>query len=151
MTTNSVNAKCESFKVNSPKLPHLKQHIYISKEATFALAKYIKYENWGRNNWRLYNYLDYMWRLQLIDNNVKIFKYKDQQRLVFNTGLYSRNKNKIVYLVLVQNILSCNNYERKCIQEWRVACHKGNGKNVSFSTKKELICKYRLNINYSKI
>jgi len=129
---------CNVYKISENKLPNIKYHIFISKQATAELATYIKQEFWGKNNSRLYNYLDYMWRLQLIGNNVKIFNYKNNYRIVFNTGLYSRNDNKLVYLVLQPNNQYCNSFNCVSDQSWRVACNKGNGKNRSFVCRDEL-------------
>ena len=109
------------YSINKSKLPNIKYHVFISKQATSELANYVIKENWGKDNSRLYNYLDYMWRLQLIDKMVKLFKYNNTSRIVFHTGLNARNNNEPVYLCLEQNNLYCNGFKR-VTQDWRVSC-----------------------------
>ena len=111
---------CRGYTLSNDKLPNLKYNIFISKQATSELSNYIINENWGNDNSRLYNYLDYIWRLQLIDIQVKYFKYNNHDRIVFHTGLYSRKNNESIYLCLEPNNVYCNGNKR-ATQEWRVS------------------------------
>jgi len=125
-------------------LPNLKYHVFVSKETTKDLGSYIKYERWGNDNGILYKYLDYTWRCQLIDGNVKLFYHNNEPKLVFHTGLKTKRDDDL-YLLLIENLY---NKTKKCVkQKWRVAfgnCYDGTD-NVSFVTKDELNTKYGIN------
>mmetsp|Transcript_66925 Transcript_66925/g.81952 ORF Transcript_66925/g.81952 Transcript_66925/m.81952 type:complete len:361 (-) Transcript_66925:58-1140(-) len=123
----------------------IKYHVFIPKQSTLELSKFIKHEYWGKNNINLYVYLDYIWRTQLIDNNVKLFRYNNKARILFNTGLHSRNDNSLVYLLLERNNLYCNSFGNKAQQKWRISSNKGSEKNKSFVTANELTNLYHLN------
>jgi len=137
---------CMSYKPNPYKLLNMKYHLFISKKATHELSLLIKYENWNNNLGRLYNYLDYIWRLQLIDKMVKLFEYNNNDSiLVFHTGLYSKYNKQPVYMVLFPNNQFCNSYQRRNLaQEWRVAPTRENIRNESFVYYNELIRKYKI-------
>mmetsp|Transcript_79494 Transcript_79494/g.97264 ORF Transcript_79494/g.97264 Transcript_79494/m.97264 type:complete len:356 (-) Transcript_79494:64-1131(-) len=143
LTPDYVN--CKIYKIDSNTDLDIKYHVFIPKHGTLELSQLIKKENWGKNNSRLYVYLDYIWRTQLIDNKVKLFKYNNKSRIIFNTGLYSRNDNLLVYLLLEPNNVYCNGVHNQVRQKWRVSLNMGNGKNRSFVTEYDLMYKYKLN------
>ena len=83
-------------------------HVFISKKATHALADFIIKEKWGKNNILLYKYLDNIWRLQLMNKMVKLFRYRNQTRIIFHSGLLKRDTNEYIYLCCVPNHLYGN-------------------------------------------
>lgn len=95
-------------------LPDLHCHAFVSKSATIQLADYVKKENWGKNYALLFKYLDFRWRFQLIDKQVKIFKYNNNNLLVFNCGLLDKINNE-VYIILFPNDFM------EATQQWRVS------------------------------
>jgi len=122
--------------------PDIKNHVFIPMQVTKILSELITNECWGHNNVLLYKYLDYIWRFQLIEEQIKLYRYQNEKRLVFNTGLRNKFNNKYVYLGLVSNKLKA----KKGSQAWRV--HAGiQGDNVSFLTKNMLIVEHGISEN----
>jgi len=60
--------------------PNLRHHVFISKETTRVLSSYIIEEPWGHDQNMLYKYLDYIWRCQLFDRQVKKFTFTKKRR-----------------------------------------------------------------------
>jgi len=83
----------------------------------------------------LYKYLDYIWRCQLIDHEIKKFYFNGKPKLLFNTGLYRKNDLKIVYLLLIENDAYFKNKKADC-PKWRVAF----GSNSSESVPQSISC-----------
>mmetsp|Transcript_101872 Transcript_101872/g.124671 ORF Transcript_101872/g.124671 Transcript_101872/m.124671 type:complete len:382 (+) Transcript_101872:91-1236(+) len=141
----SGKVHCESYTMKSRfTLTDMKFHVFISKQTTASFADFVEKESWGQSNILLYKYLDYMWRLQIIDKQVKIFYHNNEERLVFNTGLYKRYTNEEVYLYLIPNQKFLIDPEIK--QKWRVCAMKSVKYciNDSFVTGNELIHKHGL-------
>ena len=124
------------------RLPNLRYHVFISKETTKELSDYILPEPWGDENGLLYKYLDYVWRCQLFDREIKKFYCRNEGKLVFHSGLQRRSDGEFVYLLLIRNDADSN---KKVDQKWRVALGIQNGlhsRNMSFVTKQELLKHY---------
>mmetsp|Transcript_40978 Transcript_40978/g.67363 ORF Transcript_40978/g.67363 Transcript_40978/m.67363 type:complete len:592 (+) Transcript_40978:44-1819(+) len=124
------------------RLPNLRYHVFISKETTKELSDYILPEPWGDENGLLYKYLDYVWRCQLFDRQIKKFFCRNEGKLVFHSGLQRRSDGEFVYLLLIRNDADSN---KKVDQKWRVALGIQNGlhsRNMSFVTKQELMKHY---------
>eukprot|EP00484_Ammonia_sp_Unknown_P025241 CAMPEP_0197046756 /NCGR_PEP_ID=MMETSP1384-20130603/22402_1 /TAXON_ID=29189 /ORGANISM="Ammonia sp." /LENGTH=1123 /DNA_ID=CAMNT_0042478591 /DNA_START=106 /DNA_END=3477 /DNA_ORIENTATION=- len=124
------------------RLPNLRYHVFISKETTKELSDYILPEPWGDENGLLYKYLDYVWRCQLFDRQIKKFYCRSEHKLVFHSGLQRRSDGEFVYLLLIRNDADSN---KKVDQKWRVALGIQNGlhsRNMSFVTKHELLKHY---------
>ena len=124
------------------RLPNLRYHVFISKETTKELSDYILPEPWGDENGLLYKYLDYVWRCQLFDRQIKKFYCRNEGKLVFHSGLQRRSDGEFVYLLLIRNDADSN---KKVDQKWRVALGIQNGihsRNMSFVTKQELLKHY---------
>ena len=84
-------------------------------------------EPWGHENGLLYKYLDYIWRRQLFDKQVKLIMRRRHNSmimpsfsecLVFHTGLQRRIDGKSVYLLLIPNDADRS---KRVEQKWRVA------------------------------
>eukprot|EP01084_Bolivina_argentea_P292000 501914_1 len=124
------------------RLPNLRYHVFISKETTKELSDYILPEPWGDENGLLYKYLDYVWRCQLFDGEIKKFYCRNEGKLVFHSGLQRRSDGEYVYLLLIRNDADS---QKKVDQKWRVALGIQNGlhsRNMSFVTKEELLKHY---------
>mmetsp|Transcript_49851 Transcript_49851/g.61216 ORF Transcript_49851/g.61216 Transcript_49851/m.61216 type:complete len:450 (+) Transcript_49851:62-1411(+) len=132
----TCDIECKSFMIDGECLPDMKYHVFISKQSTKCLSELIESEFWGKDNILLYKYLDYIWRFQLIDKQIKLYTYNNERRLVFYTGLYGKNNGKPVYLSLIPNKPNKN---RKKVQPWRIAFGKSNGENMSFVNREELV------------
>mmetsp|Transcript_51232 Transcript_51232/g.62679 ORF Transcript_51232/g.62679 Transcript_51232/m.62679 type:complete len:356 (+) Transcript_51232:146-1213(+) len=133
----------QTFKLGSMDLPDIKYHVFIPMQATKGLATLIQDENWGENNVLLYKYLDYVWRFQLIDGQIKLYTHKNEKRLLFHTGLYTKYSDEPVYLGLIPNKPG----RKKGIQPWRVHFGYIQGKNISFRsflTKDKLLKEHKL-------
>jgi len=121
------------------RLPNLRYHVFISKETTKELSDYILEEPWGDENGLLYKYLDYVWRCQLFDGEIKKMLYRNEAKLVFHSGLQRRSDGEFIYLLLIRNDADSG---KKVDQKWRVALGIQNGAhchNMSFVTRHELI------------
>eukprot|EP01083_Nonionella_stella_P080919 222600_1 len=125
------------------RLPNLRYHVFISKETTRELSDYILPEAWGEENGLLYKYLDYVWRCQLFDCQIKKFCCRNECKLVFHSGLQRRSDGEFVYLLLIAN--DADESRQKVDQKWRVALGIQNGlhsRNMSFVTRQELLKHY---------
>lgn len=123
---------------NNQRLPNLRYHVFVSKETTKELADYILPEPWGEASGLLYKYLDYIWRCQLFDLQVKQFMFCNEPRLLFHTGLQRRSDGEYIYLLLIKNNAD---FHKNVEQKWRVALGIQNGmnsRNASFVTRIEL-------------
>lgn len=122
---NMNETKCKVFELKSTGNSvdeiaiDMKYHIFVAKKTTKSIAKNIIAENWGKCNGLLYKYLDYIWRFQLIEKQVKQFYYNNQIRLLFHSGLYTRETKQPAYIMLVRN--SMNFQEKK----WRIKSING--------------------------
>eukprot|EP01084_Bolivina_argentea_P057019 104253_1 len=128
---------CEPFKPHKAKQPGLRANVFVSKECTKDLSEYIVEENWGTDNGMLYKYLDYIFRCQIFDEQVKkitLSKIKKEEIVIFHTGLQRRTDHNFLYFVLKQNDPEKRNAE----QRWRVPA--GNI-NQSCLSKQELMNK----------
>ena len=85
------------------RLPNLRYHVFISKETTAELSDYILEEPWGDENGLLYKYLDYVWRCQLFDGEIKKMVWCNEAKLVFHSGLQRRSDGEFIYLLLIRN------------------------------------------------
>ena len=111
--------KCEAFKPHKPKQPGLRANVFVSKDCTRDLAEHIVEEDWGNDKGMLYKYLDYIFRCQIFDEQVKKIKYSNgdpQEIVVFHTGLQRRDDHNFLYFVLKANDPEKRNAE----QRWRV-------------------------------
>eukprot|EP01084_Bolivina_argentea_P036102 66824_1 len=116
-----VVEKCEPFNVHKPKQPGLRANVFVSKDCTRDLAAYIVDENWGHEYGMLYKYLDYIFRCQIFDKQVKKIKYINNNEIVlFHTGLQRKTDHNFLYFVLKPNDADKRNAE----QRWRVPAGK---------------------------
>jgi len=128
------------------KLTNLQYNVFISKQSTQEICDYICDENWGKCNILLYKYLDYMWRLNIINNNIIEFKYNKEKRLIFNTGLYTKRMNEILYLCLVPNTIYTKfGKNRKPTQSWKVTLGNQGYTYNSLMTKRSLMILHNIN------
>ena len=108
----------DKFIVPKKKQPGLRANVFVSKECTQLLAEYIVDEYWGKEQGMLYKYLDYIFRCQIFDNQVKKITYKlsennTQDILIFHTGLQRRTDIEFLYLILVENDADKRHAEQK--------------------------------------
>eukprot|EP01083_Nonionella_stella_P179128 634940_1 len=107
---------CEPFKPSKRKQPGLRTNVFVSKEATRDLAEHIEDEDWGTNNGKLYKYLDYIFRCQIFDEQVKKITFSNKEEIVlFHTGLQRRRDLEFVYFALKPN-----DAHKRATQQWRV-------------------------------
>ena len=66
---------CVTFECHKPKQPGLRANVFVSKDCTRDLAKYIVHEEWGNDYGMLYKYLDYIFRCQIFEHAVKMITY----------------------------------------------------------------------------
>eukprot|EP00484_Ammonia_sp_Unknown_P029440 CAMPEP_0197033316 /NCGR_PEP_ID=MMETSP1384-20130603/11758_1 /TAXON_ID=29189 /ORGANISM="Ammonia sp." /LENGTH=448 /DNA_ID=CAMNT_0042463107 /DNA_START=41 /DNA_END=1387 /DNA_ORIENTATION=- len=125
---------------NSGKL-QLKDCVFMSKDCTSRLAKYIVKEYWGREYSLLFKYLDYIFRCQTFSKQTKKIvhfehgrSHKATEFLVFHTGLQRRSDSKLLYAVLIPNTVS--GAKKKNAPWWRV---QFGGIHNSFMSKQELL------------
>ena len=100
------------------RLPNLRYHVFISKETTAELSGFVVSEWWGAENGFLYKYLDYVWRCQLFDGEIKKIWRRNEEKLVFHSGLQRRSDGEFVYLLLIRNDADSG---KRVDQKWRVA------------------------------
>ena len=109
--------ECIPFNPHRPKQPGLRANVFVSKDCTRDLSEHIVEENWGPEHGMLYKYLDYIFRCQIFDKQVKKITYSDNEEIVvFHTGLQRRNDHNFLYFVLKTNDPDKKNAEQK----WRV-------------------------------
>eukprot|EP01083_Nonionella_stella_P312767 1119895_1 len=147
--TNPISSAINShafmsvFRPDHPHRVELKDHVFISKDATFQLSRYIAYEEWGRDCVLLYKYLDYIFRCQLFSNQVfkllqpNPFTGRATEYLVFHIGLHRRSDNALLYCLLAPNTIFKTH---RNAQKWRVMF--GNIEE-SFMSKTEILAKFR--------
>lgn len=129
---------CTPFQPHKPKQPGLRANVFVSKDCTRDLSEHIVEENWGNEHGMLYKYLDYIFRCQIFDKQVKKITYSTSEEIVvFHTGLQRRHDHEFLYFVLKSNDPEKRNAE----QRWRVPA--GSINNSCFS-KNELKEKWLL-------
>ena len=82
---------------------NIRNYVFIPKKLTEKLVEYIEKENWDENNKQLFTYLDYNFRIQLMNKQLKIIEKKGKQKLIFNTGLFKRTNNEQLFMVCDKN------------------------------------------------
>jgi len=110
----------------------MKDHVFISKDATYRLSQYLLMEKWGRDAVLLYKYIDYIFRCQSFGNQIIEARGNDVHCLIFHTGLQRRGDGEYLWCVLQPNSISKTHKNK---QKWRVQF--GNVED-SFLTKKSL-------------
>jgi len=120
--------ECVPFKCHKPKQPGLRANVFVSKECTRDLAKHIVDEQWGNDYGMLYKYLDYIFRCQIFEDEVKQVTYhypsavqaeesKEEHVVIFHTGLQRRHDHEFLFFVLKPNDAD---KQRVAEQRWRV-------------------------------
>jgi len=119
---------CEPFKPHKPKQPGLRANVFVSKDCTRDLAEHIVEESWGSEYGMLYKYLDYIFRCQIFDQQVKKITYSTSDEIVvFHTGLQRRDDHNFLYFVLKPNDHEKRNAEQRwrvpagCIRDWCIS------------------------------
>merc|ERR1719334_226913 len=131
MATNPYERRikeCGVFKCHKPKQPGLRANVFVSKDCTRDLAGHIVEEKWGNDFGMLYKYLDYIFRCQIFEEQVKqiTFHYpsaaeeertKPEPVVIFHTGLQRRGDHEFLYFVLKPNDVDKRSVAE---QKWRV-------------------------------
>merc|ERR1719334_1778437 len=131
MATNPYQRRikeCGVFKCHKPKQPGLRANVFVSKDCTRDLAGHIVEEKWGNDFGMLYKYLDYIFRCQIFEKQVKqiTFHYPsaaEEERtrpepvVIFHTGLQRRGDHEFLYFVLKPNDVDKRSVAE---QKWRV-------------------------------
>lgn len=94
----------------------MKDHVFISKDATYRLSEYLIPERWGRDQVLLYKYIDYIFRCQAFANQIIEVRGNDVHCLIFHTGL-QRSDGTYLWCLLVPNSISKTHKNK---QKWRV-------------------------------
>eukprot|EP01083_Nonionella_stella_P075926 206654_1 len=137
--SHSVKVNVSRYKPDNYAKSELKDHVFISKDCTYRLGQYVVKENWGKDGVLLYKYLDYIFRCQLFDEQIKRMQDTSTRGefLVFHTGLQRRSDHQYLYVLLYPNFISKSHKNR---QKWRVQF--GNVGD-SFVSKYELLNKLK--------
>jgi len=92
----------------------IRANAFVSKQSTQDLADYVVEEYWGKGNLLLFKYLDYIFRCQMFDNQVKKVTYSNGDEItVFHSGLQRREDYEFLFLILRKN-------EQEKKQKWRM-------------------------------
>jgi len=136
MATNPHERKikeCVPFQCHKPKQPGLRANVFVSKECTRELARHIVEEQWGNDFGMLYKYLDYIFRCQIFEHEVKMVTYHypqavqpddslEEKVVIFHTGLQRRCDHEFLFFVLTPNDAE----KRQAEQRWRVPAKELN-------------------------
>lgn len=106
----SMNLKIESFSFDRSRRLQFKEHVFMSKDCSLRLSRYIVEEQWGRDCGALYKYIDYIFRCQSFKQQTVVI---NDEYLVFHCGLQRRSDRELLHCLLVRN--------RKFVSpKWRV-------------------------------
>ena len=90
------------------KLFHLKGFVYIEKYHTEWLKNYITPECWGNKNKKLYYYLDHTFRINLVNDSINIYHFKNQTIGIYGIKLYKKNSNNELYMIMTPHFSKKN-------------------------------------------
>lgn len=124
-----------SIEAYEAKDPSMRNNAFVSEQSIRDLTQYIVEEHWGGDNHLLFNYLNSIFRCQMLDHQVKKITYSNGDEIVvFHSGLQRRKDCEFLLVVLRQN-------EQGKKQKWRMAA--GNI-NDSCLSEQEVMDRYLL-------